>query len=232
MQEKIDQFTELRTRLDEFERQIQDALKKRMTSVLEAVQRYKDEVAELQSKQRVISEKFNKLQNEQEALEIERDTFKKDADDTKNKLEGYQIRKRQLEAQRAAVLEESSELDKMLETKEQEIRKQKEKMIKQRQRDNPEMKLYEKLLGMHIDASQPGTLHFEFRQFNDENMNRTCDITLDVSSDNFFIARSTPEIEDDGAKRKLMDTLNEQGDIATFLVKSRQMLISRDERQK
>lgn len=227
MQQTIGQFTEFRSRLDEFERRIHETLNERMSSVLQSVQRYRDEVEELQSRQRVISEKFSRLQTEQEALEIERDTFRKDADDTKNRLEGFQKRKQQLESQRTAILEESTELDLMLEKKEQEIRKQKERMMKQRQRDNPELKLYERLLGMQIDASQPGTLHFEFRQFDDQDMARLCDITLDVSSEDFTILQSTPELDDEEIKRQLLDTLNKHGDITSFLVKSRQLLISR-----
>lgn len=227
MQQTIGQFTEFRSRLDEFERRIHETLNERMSSTLESVQRYRDEVEELQSRQRVISERFSRLQNEQEALEIERDTFRKDADDTKNRLEGFQQRKHQLESQRTAILEESTELDLMLEKKEQEIRKQKERMMKQRQRDNPELKLYERLLGMQIDASQPGTLHFEFRQFDDRDMARLCDITLDVSSEDFTILQSTPELDDEEIKRQLLDTLNKHGDITSFLVKSRQLLISR-----
>lgn len=227
MQQTIGQFTEFRSRLDEFERRIHETLNERMSSVLQSVQRYRDEVEELQSRQRVISEKFSRLQTEQEALEIERDTFRKDADDTKNRLEGFQKRKQQLESQRTAILEESTKLDLMLEKKEQEIRKQKERMMKQRQRDNPELKLYERLLGMQIDASQPGTLHFEFRQFDDQDMARLCDITLDVSSEDFTILQSTPELDDEEIKRQLLDTLNKHGDITSFLVKSRQLLISR-----
>ena len=100
-------------------------------------------------------------------------------------------------------------------------------MMKQRQRDNPELKLYERLLGMQIDASQPGTLHFEFRQFDDQDMARLCDITLDVSSEDFTILQSTPELDDEEIKRQLLDTLNKHGDITSFLVKSRQLLISR-----
>lgn len=227
MQQTIGQFTEFRSRLDEFERRIHETLNERMSSVLQSVQRYRDEVEELQSRQRVISEKFSRLQTEQEALEIERNTFRKDADDTKNRLEGFQKRKQQLESQRTAILEESTELDLMLEKKEQEIRKQKERMMKQRQRDNPELKLYERLLGMQIDASQPGTLHFEFRQFDDQDMARLCDITLDVSSEDFSILQSTPELDDEEIKRQLLDTLNKHGDITSFLVKSRQLLTSR-----
>lgn len=227
MQEKIGQFKDFRSRLDDFERRIHETLNERMSSVLESVQRYRDEVEELQSQQREISDKFSRLQNEQEALEIETDTFRKDTDDTKSRLESFQQRKRQLESQRAAILEESTELDLMLERKQDEIRKQKERLMRQRQRDNPELKLYEKLLGMQIDASQPGTLHFEFHQFDDRDMARSCDITLDVSSDDFTILRSFPELDDDETKRQLVDTLNKKGDVASFLVRSRQLLISR-----
>lgn len=227
MQAKISQFAELRTRLDDFESRINDALSERMNFVLESVQKYRDEVTELQIKQHAISEKFTKLHNEEESLEIERNTFKKDAEDTRNKLETYHIRKHQLEAQRTALLQESSELDTMLEHKEKEIREQKDKMIRQRQRDNPELKLYERLLGMHIDASQPGTLHFKFQQFDDEDVARSCDLTLDVSSEDFAILGSTPELEDSDAKTQLLESLNRHGDIATFLVNSRHLLISR-----
>ncbi|QLQ78741.1 hypothetical protein HG537_0B00900 [Torulaspora globosa] len=227
MQGKISQFAGLRSRLDEFEKRINDALTQRIDSVLEYVQKYRDEVSELQIKHHAISERFTKLQNDEESLEIERYTFKKDAEDTRNKLETYNMRKRQLESQRAALLQESSELDAMLEHKEQEIREQKEKMIKQRQRDNPELQLYEKLLGMQIDASQPGTLHFKFQQFDDKDVARSCDLTLDVSSEDFTIIRSNPELDDDEAKRKLLESLNKHGDIATFLVNSRHLLVSR-----
>lgn len=230
MQETIGQFTEFRSRLDDFERRIHETLNERMTSVLASVQRYRDEVGELQSRQRMISERFSKLQSEEEALQIERDTFKKDADETKNKLQEFEQKKRRLESQRVAILEESTELDVMLEKKELEIREQKERLIRQRQRDNPELKLYERLLGMQIDASQPGTLHFEFRQFDDQDMARSCGITLDVSSEDFAILRSTPELDDEDAKRQILELLNKHGDIASFLVRSRLLLISRAQR--
>lgn len=221
----IDQFAHFRTRLNEFENRIQNALNTRTSSVLEVVQTYRDQVNQIQISQQVLLKKLSLLQKEEHSLEIEIETLRKETEDIKIKIESYQLRKQRLESQRAAILEESTELDKMLAAKEQELKEYKQKLINQRKRDNPEVKLYEKLLGMRIDASQPGTLHFQFQQFDDKNMNNSCDLTLDVSGDKFTILSTSPELEQDTEKMQLVDILNTQSDIPAFLIEARQKLI-------
>lgn len=226
MDGNIDQFAHFKTRLDEFENEVQNALSKRTTSVAEVIQTYKDQVNQIQASQQVLLKRLSLLQQQEHSLEIEIETFRKDADDIKTKIEAYEVLKQRLESQRASILEESTELDKMLAAKEKELKEYKEKLLNQRKRDNPEVKLYEKLLGMRIDASQPGTLHFQFQQFDDTNMDHSCDLTLDVSGDKFTILSTSPELEKHTERMQLVDILNTQSDIPAFLMEARQKLIS------
>lgn len=212
--------------MEDFDAHLRGSLKEKVTLASNLVQTYRDEFAELKNKQDKLMDELDQLEEREKKLVAEIETFRKDADYAKTKLETFQWRKQQLESQRATLLEESRELDRMLAGKEQELKQQREKLRKQRQRDNPEVKLYERLLGLQIDASQPGTLHFKFQNFDDKRMCRSCDLTLDVSGDNFTILSSNPELDKTVEEPELTDILNKCSDISRFLCASRTKLIA------
>ncbi|CCC68957.1 hypothetical protein NCAS_0B08730 [Naumovozyma castellii] len=227
MEDQLDQFDNLKEKMEEFSKQIHVLMNNKMNSVFRTVQTFKDEMKELNLEHQILIGRLDKLQKEQEGLEIEIQTFKNDTDEARTKFESYQIRKRQLEMQHTALLTESSELDGMLQEKEKKISQYKEKLQSQRQRDQPEVKLYEKLLGMQIDASQVGTLFFKFEHFDDKDMARSCNFTLDVSGERFQVLDSSPVLDKSSETTPLEDILNQGGNLPLFLVSMRDKLISR-----
>ncbi|QLG70149.1 hypothetical protein HG535_0A00880 [Zygotorulaspora mrakii] len=227
MDQTLGSFQELKSQMGTFEAQLRQSLKSKVHLASSVTLTYKEQFEELKANQQNLIRKLDQLEQKERELKDEIETFRKDTDYVKTDLETKQIKKQQLESQRDALLEESRELDGMLAKKEQEVKQHRERLMRQRQRDSPEVRLYEQLLGLQIDASQPDTLHFKFQNFDDKMISRSCELTLDVSENTFSILSTTPVLNSTEDLSELVDILNDSYDIAQFLAASRAKLISK-----
>ncbi|CDF91792.1 ZYBA0S14-01222g1_1 [Zygosaccharomyces bailii CLIB 213] len=227
MNDKIDSFPEFRQRMAAFEQRVYQALHERTSSAALAVQRYKDEVNQLANRQRVLEEKLRQQRELEVKLRNDQEVAKKDAESVRSRLGTFKIRQQQLEAQQAALVEEGKELDSLMSQKQQEIQQRRRLLLKQQQRDAPEVQLYEELLGMRVDASQQGTLQFTFHHLDEQNSNSSCQLTLDVSGEQFVLLDTNPPLETEQQRQQLTQNFNSNNDIKSFLVEARSTLASR-----
>ena len=130
-----------------------------------------------------------------------------------------------MESEREALTKDLHELRKLLRQKQDEIQNKKRALQKQRQKDFEDVKLYENVLGLSIDATAPESLRFAFNNVSDSDPNLTCEITLDLSQNSYKISDSQPELTRDVCLA-IEDKLNQDGDLAWFLKESRVSLIS------
>ncbi|CCD22211.1 kinetochore-associated Ndc80 complex subunit SPC25 NDAI_0A00530 [Naumovozyma dairenensis CBS 421] len=224
--DQLDQFNQLKEKMNSFMKNIHEIMNAKSVDMITTVENFKTEMKELNHEQKTLLTRLNKLRKEEEGLEIEIQTFKTDTDEARTKFQTYQIRRVQLQSQRDSILKESKELETMLHEKELRIKEYKDKLQRQRQRDNPEVKLYEALLGMEIDASQNGTLTFRFTRFDDRDLDKSCQLTLDVAGEEFKILHSNPELDADTDKQELETLLNSSNNLPLFLVAIRDKLLS------
>lgn len=224
-EDDIEQFDKLKAKMETFTRTVQTDLNSKVHEAMTIMQHYRSEIDQLQVEQDILTTKLKKLDTDEVNIENEIQTFKTGNDEAKNKFQMYQIKKNQLTLKRKELLKESSEIDKLIQEKEIKVKEQREKLQLQRQRDHPEVKLYETLLGMTIDGSQPGMLSFIFNSFDNEDMDKSCSLNLDVSSEKFKILNTTPELNPNTEIIELESILNVNNNLPSFIVRSREALI-------
>lgn len=223
----MENFFELKQRMAEFEQRLHNSLNERASSAAAAVQSYKDVVDQLNTRQRVLIEKLEELKKEEVKLQQDQKNAQRDAEGARSRLGTFRIRQQQLQSQKNALIEESKELETLMVQKQREIDQQRTQLLRQRQKDHPEVQLYEELLGMRVDASQQGTLRFTFQNWDQENPFQDCELTLDVSGDQFILLDTLPPLESDEQKQELVQKFNRDNDIRRFLVDARSILSSR-----
>lgn len=113
----------------------------------------------------------------------------------------------------------------MLSTKQLKIQQQKDFLMKQRQRNNPEVMIYEELLGLKIIAIQEDILRFIFFHVNENDDSLEHHVTLSVGSDSYKIEDCRPQLSDQQIT-ELQDYLTNTGDLVAFLKDVRSRLIS------
>lgn len=223
----MDDFPNLRERMVQFEQHLHHALNDRTSSAAVAVQSYRDAVSELRTHQRVLVEKLEELKRLEIQLQEDQENVQRDAEGARSRLGTFRIRQQQLQSQKAALAEESKELEHLMDQKQKEIVEKRTELLRQRQKDHPEVRLYEELLGMRVDASQQGTLRFTFSNWDQETLLQECQLTLDVSGDQFVLLETVPSFESEEQKQKLVERFNKSNDIRSFLVEARAILTSR-----
>ncbi|CCF57711.1 hypothetical protein KAFR_0D00640 [Kazachstania africana CBS 2517] len=227
MEEQIDQFHLLKGKMENFAELIHNDMNLKMNTALNTVKTFENEKNKLQIESDSIRRQIKELEQSEKELAEDISLNESETDEVKNRLQTYQIRKKQLIAQKEQLLKESSELDNMIKSKETEAQEARIRIDRQRQRDNPEVILYEKLLGLKIDAAKSGILVFEYGNFDDKDMSRTCSLTLDVSQDKFVIIETVPTLDSKTVIPHLQDILNVNNNLPMFIVESRTALTSR-----
>ncbi|GAV48530.1 hypothetical protein ZYGR_0K00350 [Zygosaccharomyces rouxii] len=223
----MEDFPSLRERMVQFEQHLHHALNDRTSSAAVAVQSYRDAVGQLRTRQRVLVDKLDELKEVEIKLQEDQKNAQRDAEGARSRLGTFRIRQQQLQSQKSALVEESKELESLMDQKQREIDQKRAHLLRQRQKDHPEVRLYEQLLGMRVDASQQGTLRFTFDHWNQENPLQECQLTLDVSGEHFVLLETVPAFESDKQKQELVERFNKSNDIRSFLVEARAILASR-----
>lgn len=140
--------------------------------------------------------------------------------ETTAKLEAFAIKKHRLEKEKQTLLDESRELDQMLLQKQKEIQHRKELLVRQKRKDYPEVAIYEQLLGLQLDSSQPETLQFRFARVRETDLTATCLLVLNVSHGGYRVASTSPPLPA-STTEALESQFNSTGDLPRFLKRAR-----------
>lgn len=148
----------------------------------------------------------------------------KQHDEKTSKINSYEIRKKQLETEKANVAKENEELKSMLTRKQHEIEKRKNALLLQRQKDYPDVRIYERLLGLKIDATKPETLRFTFNHVSPSDLTKSCELVLGLTSDDYKVLETVPKL-DPITTHELEKELNAKGNLPEFLKLIRTQLV-------
>lgn len=129
--------------------------------------------------------------------------------------------------QERAILElDRRELRELLNNKQQELQRRKEAFGRQLSRNSPEVRIYEQLLGLRIDAVHSDTLRFTFFNVREDDLSAKCTLTLDLTPvEGYTIIDPSPRLSN-AVLRELEKELAVSGNLSTFLKQSRNFLIS------
>lgn len=148
----------------------------------------------------------------------------KQHDEKTSKINSYEIRKKQLETEKANVAKENEELKSLLTRKQHEIEKRKNALLLQRQKDYPDVRIYERLLGLKIDATKPETLRFTFNHVSPSDSTKSCELILGLTSDDYKVLETVPKL-DPITTHELEKELNAKGNLPEFLKLIRTQLV-------
>ncbi|CCK69185.1 uncharacterized protein KNAG_0C00720 [Huiozyma naganishii CBS 8797] len=200
--------------------------------------RNRSQMAALTNKERELSAERRTLETgevprvtrEVEALEVQNGELR-------GKWQGFETKRAQLQTQRDQLQREAAELTELLAEKQGQVAAQRARLREQRERDNPELRLYESLLGLAVDnADGPaGHITFTFSRFAADNMDKTCSVTVNAGGDGdtdtsaaVAIVRCVPQLDADSADYKQLEALlNETGRLPEFIYRARVLLVQR-----
>ena len=212
-----------------FASNIEDGLSVKRDRVAQELEQFKRKINELAEQKRKLFEKLETLRTENQSLRDQIEKYKRSNQEFKEKEQEYLVKIKQCKQTRQGLMDEARELDELLSKREASLEAYKSQLYQQQQRDDPEVQLYERLLGMSIDASMEGVLTFSFDNFDGENVNRKCSLTLDVSSnDRFEIIHTVPALPQGSADHQYLENILDVGDnFPVFIAKARELLVAR-----
>lgn len=223
----------LATLIDEMTSEIQDVRKvvvsrinERNRLVSDMMERYRSNLRILQEQRVTVLSELERYQNEEEKMKETLQQLNSTKDEFKSEMESYQIRAEKLNLERQELQKQLEDLNKIFDEKAREIAKYKEMILRQKQLDNPEIQLYEKLLGLQIDKADVNTIKFTFTDSSNEKIHKS--VIVDVSELNDpekplrvkEIETGVPQTQVEELER----VLNEEG-IVPFLSQARHVLI-------
>ncbi|AET37334.1 kinetochore-associated Ndc80 complex subunit SPC25 Ecym_1076 [Eremothecium cymbalariae DBVPG len=219
-------FDELKARMEVFQGKLHDYINEQRSTLLQLLDSYKEDVENYRIKKDSINSQLNQLVEEERELTQEIRSIQEQTQQTNSKMEAYEIKKQQLTEERGILERDRWELKELLAKKQKEIQRHKESIKKQHLRDNPEVKVYEQLLGLKITTPKPDTLCFNFINVSENSSNAQCNFTLDLSSNGYKILDSSPKLSQ-AQSTELEQNLAITGDLPTFLKQVRSLLLDR-----
>lgn len=139
--------------------------------------------------------------------------------------DAYAAQRQKLAAERTQLEHDRAELHAMLARKQAELQRQREAIKRQHMRDNPEVRVYEQLLGLYVRASRPDSLEFAFRNVSEADARAECSFTLDLGADGYRVAAAQPPLPLERL-RDLERDLGSSGDLPAFLKAIRAALVT------
>ncbi|SCU96647.1 LADA_0H02014g1_1 [Lachancea dasiensis] len=219
----IDQFVELQHEMDGFQQKLRRALDNHKVNLIKIVDGYKQDVNRLELRQQESKKRSESLKNEEKALREEIETSERQKDENAAQMEIYRLRKQQLETEKDALTRDSNELRDLLSQKQEEVRQQRQLVQNQQHKDLAEVQAYSRILGLEIEAPRPDSLRFVFIRVLESDPTQSCEITIDLSKDEYCVEGSNPSLHVEVCQ-KLETQLNAHNDLAQFLKASRAAL--------
>lgn len=235
MEAKIEEYADLQQSMDHFASSVEDALRMQRDSVVKSSNEFKESVKSLRETQQQLEKQLHDDSEGISAATASTEAARRENTEAKGKYEDYLVRKNKLVQMREQLERESRELDGMLRQREQLVADFRERLQQQTRRDNAEVRTYERLLGMTVNASKPGALEFTFTSFAESTApgtgsgtGPTCSLALDVAGDAFKITAASPPLPATTTQR-LEALINDSGSLPQFIVHARDALINRSQ---
>ncbi|SCU95743.1 LAFA_0G02036g1_1 [Lachancea sp. 'fantastica'] len=220
----ISEFPKLQNEMESFQEKLRLSLEKHKLTLMEIIETYKEDVDGLQVRQQKSQARLNQLVEDERLLRNEIESSEREKDESATRVEVFRLRKQQLDGERAALTNESAQLQHMLSQKHDEIRHKRQQLQHQQQRDIAEANAYSQVLGLDIEAPAPQVLQFIFRRVLESDSNAACEFSLDLSQERYNIIGSRPELPQQ-VLSDLEVKLNDTGNLGMLLKASRAALI-------
>ncbi|CEP64338.1 kinetochore-associated Ndc80 complex subunit SPC25 LALA0_S11e01838g [Lachancea lanzarotensis] len=220
----ISEFPKLQDEMETFQEKLRLALEKHKLTLMEVIETYKEDVDGLQVQQQKSHARLDQLMEDERLLKSEIESFEREKDESAAKIEVFRLRKQQLDGERAALADDSAQLQLLLAQKHDDVRQKRQQLQQQQQRDIAEANVYSELLGLEIEAPVPQVLQFVFRRVLESDPSASCEINLDLSQESYKVIDSRPKLSPQ-VLSDLSVHLNDTGDLGAFLKGSRAALI-------
>ncbi|XDT18037.1 Chromosome segregation protein Spc25 [Nakaseomyces glabratus] len=225
--------TQLVGQIDDLTRELQDAQKvvvsrinERNRLVSDMMERYRSNLRILQEQRVTVLSELDRYKEEESRMKEALQNLNSTKEEFKSEMDAYQLKAEKMRLQKRQLQKQLDDLNKMFADRANEIQKYKEMVTRQRQLDSPEIKLYEKLLGLQIDKADTHMLKFTFTDFGREREYKSVIVDVSQLNDDSSPLR-IKEIESGvsaSTVNELETVLNQQG-IVQFLIEVRKVLV-------
>ena len=225
--------TQLVGQIDDLTRELQDAQKvvvsrinERNRLVSDMMERYRSNLRILQEQRVTVLSELDRYKEEESRMKEALQNLNSTKEEFKSEMDAYQLKAEKMRLQKQQLQKQLDDLNKLFADRANEIQKYKEMVTRQRQLDSPEIKLYEKLLGLQIDKAGTHMLKFTFTDFGREREYKS--VIVDVSQLNDDSSPLRIKKIESGVSastvNELETVLNQQG-IVQFLIEVRKVLV-------
>lgn len=225
--------TQLVGQIDDLTRELQDAQKvvvsrinERNRLVSDMMERYRSNLRILQEQRVTVLSELDRYKEEESRMKEALQNLNSTKEEFKSEMDAYQLKAEKMRLQKQQLQKQLDDLNKLFADRANEIQKYKEMVTRQRQLDSPEIKLYEKLLGLQIDKAGTHMLKFTFTDFGREREYKSVIVDVSQLNDDSSPLR-IKEIESGvsaSTVNELETVLNQQG-IVQFLIEVRKVLV-------
>ncbi|UCS23861.1 uncharacterized protein HLK63_M11803 [Nakaseomyces glabratus] len=225
--------TQLVGQIDDLTRELQDAQKvvvsrinERNRLVSDMMERYRSNLRILQEQRVTVLSELDRYKEEESRMKEALQNLNSTKEEFKSEMDAYQLKAEKMRLQKQQLQKQLDDLNKLFADRANEIQKYKEMVTRQRQLDSPEIKLYEKLLGLQIDKAGTHMLKFTFTDFGREREYKSVIVDVSQLNDDSSPLR-IKEIESGVSAltvNELETVLNQQG-IVQFLIEVRKVLV-------
>lgn len=219
--------------IDDLTRELQDAQKvvvsrinERNRLVSDMMERYRSNLRILQEQRVTVLSELDRYKEEESRMKEALQNLNSTKEEFKSEMDAYQLKAEKMRLQKQQLQKQLDDLNKLFADRANEIQKYKEMVTRQRQLDSPEIKLYEKLLGLQIDKAGTHMLKFTFTDFGREREYKSVIVDVSQLNDDSSPLR-IKEIESGVSAltvNELETVLNQQG-IVQFLIEVRKVLV-------
>ncbi|CCE62128.1 hypothetical protein TPHA_0B04590 [Tetrapisispora phaffii CBS 4417] len=223
MSSTMNDFELLKERMNNFTDTLDMYLDEKVSMAKDLTEDYRASIDALNARSQELAASIQLTQTQIEEMTSQIEVLEAANDTRKTDLLLLQLKSTQLLKNREVLLKETDDVDALLQDKMDKIKRLKEFYLKQNHQDNPEVSLYEKLLGLTIDTSEAGTLRFNFHKLTETQSKVPAYVVLDVSKQEYQILNSVPAI-DANSLASILGDLNKTNNIAQFLLSTREQL--------
>lgn len=222
----MDEFVNLHIDMNDFENIVANHLSSQRTDSENILSQYEVSLRGYREHMSIIRNKLSGLKEKN--IDMQR-YYSKTAvknESIRNHTSDLNLKKEQLKSKKNEFQEELSRLRTLVKRREIQCEHYKQQIEKQQSRNNPELKLYQRLLGLTISQDKAETLTFQFEGLSSQNVHKKCWIKIDISllEHRYHILEIFPPL-DDTKKLTLLHALNIEHNLPKFLITCRLFLL-------
>lgn len=213
---------QLKQRMDELTEKVAAYISKQKQSLDAQKESHSDVINRLSLDKQRIESSLDKIKSQESRLNETLSNEINESQQSDIRIEALNSRHQLLQQETINIQQQVDDLSNEINSKREELFALNKNLSTNRDKDLPEVLLYEQLLGLKIVGVRNDLLKFIFININHKDPIRQYSLLLDVSEDDYKVPETSPVID----TTQVLQELNTSRDLATFLSKIRNLFKS------